>query len=314
MAPVTTCERFLRTLLLPISLFLLLLASVASADIDALRERARANEARAMTLIGFAYFHGDGVEADYAEALRWFEQGSAAGDPLATAFLGVRIWDEGRADEAFPLIRSAAVHGDALALTNLGVMYRYGEGTEASETLAIAAFEAAAAQGATEAMFQLSELLCCDTPADEARSRALLRRAAALNHAGAQLAHAEHLLEQGDEDSRREAGFFLRGNAVAVNNLAWRLATAGDAADRDGPRAVRLMEALLDDPTARRATHVDTLAGAYAEVQRFDEAAATQREAIAALPEDTDEQIRAGFEERLSMYLRGEAFREEPGE
>lgn len=69
-------------------------------------------------------------------------------------------------------------------------------------------------------------------------------------------------------------------NRVAMNNLAWLLATSSDASIRDGAKAVALArEAALhssdEDPNVLR-----TLAAAYAENDRFPEAVTTAEQAM----------------------------------
>jgi tetratricopeptide (TPR) repeat protein len=72
----------------------------------------------------------------------------------------------------------------------------------------------------------------------------------------------------------------------ALNQTAWALATSPDAKDRDGQRAVLIAETLCQItkcPITKQAgiasqegiEFMDTLAAAYAEVGRFDDAQAT---------------------------------------
>jgi len=61
----------------------------------------------------------------------------------------------------------------------------------------------------------------------------------------------------------------------AANNLAWLLATHPDERLRDGSEALRLIESLIESTDAVQPNLLDTLAAAYAENNRFDEAAAT---------------------------------------
>jgi tetratricopeptide (TPR) repeat protein len=70
----------------------------------------------------------------------------------------------------------------------------------------------------------------------------------------------------------------LANKGMALNDKARILATACNADRGDGDEAVRLAQQavrLLDDPRTR-----DTLAAAYAEAGRFDEAVAEQRRVI----------------------------------
>jgi protein O-mannosyl-transferase len=66
----------------------------------------------------------------------------------------------------------------------------------------------------------------------------------------------------------------------ALNNLAWLLATLPNPALRDGAEAVRLAEQACGMGPARQASLISTLAAAYAEAGRFDDAIRTAREAV----------------------------------
>jgi Flp pilus assembly protein TadD len=67
--------------------------------------------------------------------------------------------------------------------------------------------------------------------------------------------------------------------AEALNNLAWIRAAHPQAEFRDGPEAVRLAERACQVTGSKEAVLVGTLAAAYAEAGRFDEAVATARKA-----------------------------------
>lgn len=286
-------------------------AAAAEQDIAKLRDRAADGEVRAQTLLGIAYYRGDGVEADYGEALRWLEVASQAGDALATVFLGLRAREEGRPEEALPLLAAAAARGQPRALTELGDLLLRGEGTAADDARAREAFAAAAAQGEPEAMLRLAEMmLCCDGDGARAAGRRLMRRAAALGLAQARIRHAELLLAESGPDAVAEAVFFLRASAEAVNALAWRLATSPEPAQRDGARARRLMETLLSSAPAPDPRYLDTLAAAWAELGRYEDAAAAQQRAVTALPPETAPEVRAGFESRLALFRRGLPYRD----
>jgi tetratricopeptide (TPR) repeat protein len=68
-------------------------------------------------------------------------------------------------------------------------------------------------------------------------------------------------------------------SVIALNNLAWLLATAPDAALRDGNEAVRLAERACQLTGHKEALLVGTLAAAYAEAGRFPEAVTAAQEA-----------------------------------
>lgn len=89
-------------------------------------------------------------------------------------------------------------------------------------------------------------------------------------------------------------------NAHPYNHLAWVFATSPDTVLRNGKRAVELAEraSKLDWD----AHNLDTLAAAYAEVGRFEEAISTQVQAIALLKMAVDKNFQAEFEKRLKHY------------
>ena len=67
--------------------------------------------------------------------------------------------------------------------------------------------------------------------------------------------------------------------SMPLNNLAWLLATASDARLRNGAEAVELAERACAVTQYRRTVFVGTLAAAYAEAGRFEEAIATAERA-----------------------------------
>jgi tetratricopeptide (TPR) repeat protein len=73
-------------------------------------------------------------------------------------------------------------------------------------------------------------------------------------------------------------------NAEAYNGKAWILATCRDAIYRDGSKAVELAKKAVElEPEANR---LDTLAAAYAEVGKFEDAIITQEKVIDLLKEE----------------------------
>jgi hypothetical protein len=95
----------------------------------------------------------------------------------------------------------------------------------------------------------------------------------------------------------------------AMNALAWNLATDRDDALRDGNEAVKLAEQACQRDNWKNSQYVDTLAAAYAEVERWNDAAKTQKLAITK-SEGESAETKATFESRLQQYLRREKVRE----
>ncbi|QOY88895.1 PD40 domain-containing protein [Paludibaculum fermentans] len=92
-------------------------------------------------------------------------------------------------------------------------------------------------------------------------------------------------------------------NAQALRGAAWILATNQEL--RNGPEAVVLAVRALLLTNAENAQVLDTLAAAYAEANRFEDAAATVRRALAAKPADA-----ALLQKRLERYLARQPWRE----
>jgi tetratricopeptide (TPR) repeat protein len=97
-------------------------------------------------------------------------------------------------------------------------------------------------------------------------------------------------------------------NAEVLNGLAWILCTNAKAEIRDGRRAVLLAERAVEVTKRKSGSYLDTLAAAYAEVGRFDDAVRVQQEALndrAFVLHDGN-----GGNDRLDLYRRRKAYHE----
>jgi tetratricopeptide (TPR) repeat protein len=88
----------------------------------------------------------------------------------------------------------------------------------------------------------------------------------------------------------------------AANTLAWLLATSSDADIRDGRRAVELAEHACRTTDFKQAVYVGTLAAAYAEAGRFEEAIATAQKACALTSGLAGPELLKKNQERLILY------------
>ena len=99
-------------------------------------------------------------------------------------------------------------------------------------------------------------------------------------------------------------------NPVVLNSLSWLHSTCPNEALRDGQRAIDLAQKALAANADPNPHFLDTLAAAYAEAERFDDACETMRKAIAifktSLPTNALEQYR----QRLALYEFDEPYRE----
>jgi len=123
-----------------------------------------------------------------------------------------------------------------------------------------------------------------------------------------QVRHVQGRIDQAVGEYRQALALDGR-HAGALNNLAWLRATHPDGERRDAAEAVRLAEALCRG--RREPGSLDTLAAAYAEAGRFEDAVATVREAIGLAEAAGSRKVNA-VRERLKLYQAGQPYREKP--
>jgi len=105
-----------------------------------------------------------------------------------------------------------------------------------------------------------------------------------------------------------------RGDSPTVlNALAWLLATHEDAEYRNGREAVTLAERACELTGRSDPAVLDTLAAAYAETRRFDEAVTTIQKALKLLSPTDNQELRVQFQSRLELYKSKRPYREHPG-
>ncbi len=96
-----------------------------------------------------------------------------------------------------------------------------------------------------------------------------------------------------------------------VNNLAWLLATCPDDQVRDGAEAVRLGEMALRATEGGNPAALNTLAAAYAEQGRLDDAVASARRAIELADQAGAHVLAERIRGRLRMYEQQQPIRDE---
>jgi hypothetical protein len=96
----------------------------------------------------------------------------------------------------------------------------------------------------------------------------------------------------------------------AVNNLAWELATSSDANIRDGTLAVKLAERVCRQTDYRETIMIGTLAAAYAEAGRFDEAISTGQKACALASELGETNLLKRNQELVTLYQAHQPYHE----
>lgn len=280
-----------------------------------LGEAAAAGNTVAMFRLGQAYRRSDAEHpADLAEARRWLQKAAAAGSTEAAMALGfmLRTPNAEASDlaEARRNLSIAAEAGQPAAQSALAYMLMTGQGGETDLSGAMTWYRRAAEAGDASAALGLGWMYeqGLGVPADPEKALAWYARSAERGDVNAQLRLGMHYIRT---DLPKAIDWLARAaqqdNPRAQNTLAWLLATTADADARDGSLAVVWAErAVEQDP---RPAYIDTLAAAYAEAGRFEDAIATQRRAIAALTPG-DESLRAEFERRLESYEAKNPWRE----
>jgi tetratricopeptide (TPR) repeat protein len=92
---------------------------------------------------------------------------------------------------------------------------------------------------------------------------------------------------------------------LVLNYMAWLLATAPDAALRDGRRAVEMAVQAVKLENSQEWDTIDTLAAAFAEVGKFPEAVRAEEEALRLAPQEEH----ADLKTRLELYRANKPYR-----
>ncbi|MGO9587395.1 MAG: family 43 glycosylhydrolase [Limisphaerales bacterium] len=103
---------------------------------------------------------------------------------------------------------------------------------------------------------------------------------------------------------------FTQSEPAEGNNLAWSLATSPDATNRNGAFAVKLAESACQQTRYRTTILVGTLAAAYAEAGRFDDAIATAQKACKLASESGEQDLLKKNQELLELYRKHQPYHE----
>ena len=95
-----------------------------------------------------------------------------------------------------------------------------------------------------------------------------------------------------------------------LNNLAWLLATCPDMRVRDGTQAVGLAERACKLTQYRQTIMVGTLAAAYAEAGRYDDAMAAAQKACALAEKSGEQDLLKRNQELLELYRQRQPYHE----
>jgi protein O-mannosyl-transferase len=125
------------------------------------------------------------------------------------------------------------------------------------------------------------------------------------------------LLQRGQVDQAighyREALRFKPDSVVVLDRLAWLLATSREPLVRNGAQAVTYAEHACELTHHRVPAFLTTLAAAYAEAGRFDDAIEAAQEACALARAAGDWNLLEREQSRLGLYRARQAYRAEVG-
>ena len=95
---------------------------------------------------------------------------------------------------------------------------------------------------------------------------------------------------------------------ISRNNLAWLLATSSDASIRDGDRATRFAEEAVRLSHGKDPNYLRTLAAAYAESGRFDDANETARRGLQLAETQHNSTLINALRDEIALYELGLAY------
>lgn len=157
-------------------------------EFDELLVKAEKGDAQAQYDIGLSYYKGNGVEQNYAEAIKWYRKAAKQGYVHAQVDLGF-AFESGNGvkqnyEEAVKWYRKAVEQGDSYAQYNLGVCYENGKGLKKDMSEAVHLYQLAANQGDPDAQNNLA--VCYETgngvPMDILKALELYHQSAVQDH------------------------------------------------------------------------------------------------------------------------------------
>jgi TPR repeat protein len=214
--------------------------------------------------IGRNLWDGFGIQADRAEAIRWFVRAATLGHiearkaivaaaktdhPAAQSNLGVLYEKEGDLAQAVSWYRMAADKGDSHAQSNLGNLYRTGQGVARDFAKAAQLFNRAAGKGNSVAMSHLGAMVenGQGSARDPHKAAEWYRRAAKQGNSWAQyrLARLYYLGRLGKKDLPKAVSLYRKsadsGYGAAQNMLGW-LYMHGKGLEKDYVKARILLK------------------------------------------------------------------------
>jgi len=260
--------------------------------------------------IGIALFHQD--KADQAAA--FFQKAIQINPDYAEAHynLGNALIRQGKIEDGIAQYRKALQiePGQFMTRNNLGyILLQSGKVDEAIDEFQ----QVLQAQpDNANAHFNLGNALLQRGNADEAMAHFQRAVKSAPDFAEAHYGLGTALLQKGEEAQAlgefQQAIHLKPDYSEALNDLAWELATAPLPSARDGTKAVELAQRADQLTGSKDIDILDTVAAAYAEAHRFEEAARTARQAIAFAHSSGQENRVTQLNSELALYETGQPY------
>mgnify|MGYP001187701335 FL=1 len=218
-------------------------------ELDELKKKAVAGDAKAQTRLGAMYYFGEGVPKDNAKAAEWFRKAAEQGQVYAQYNLG-SMYARGEgvrkdATKAADWYRKTAEQGYDEAQYNLGVRYEFGEGVPKDDAKAMDWYRKAAEQGNFGAQRNLGVMYYFGkgVPKDDAKAAEWYRKAAEQGDVEAQY-NLGVMYAKGEgvpKDATKAAEWFRKaaeqGYVEAQKNLGVMYAN-GEGVPKDGAKAM----------------------------------------------------------------------------
>lgn len=232
---------------------------------------------------------------------------------MAENNLGIALVEKGQVDEAIRHYEQSLRIDPNVPEThyNYGnALLRIGRTADAID----ATQKALALQGNDpDALVALGNALFTEGGIDSAIDNYLKALALNPDHSSAHYNLANALLHKGDVRkaiTHYSKSIELQPNFIeALTNLAWVFATSPDFTLRNGYKAINLAEK-ANRLTPENPFSLRTLAAAYAEGGRFDQATATARQALEMAEAQHQDLLAERLRHEISLYEKGSSFRD----
>ncbi len=272
--------------------------------------RLKPDYANAAYNIGIALFHQD--KAD--EAVAFFQKAIQINPDYAEAHynLGNALIRQGKIEDGIAQFRKSLQiePGQLMTRNNLGyVLLQSGKVDEAIDEFK------QVLQTQPENVnvhFNLGNALLQKGNTDDAMEHLLQALQREPDFAEAHYSLGTALLQKGRETDAltqfQQAIQLKPDYSEALNDLAWELATAPLPSARDGNKAVEFAQRADQLAGSKDLDILDTVAAAYAEAHRFEEAVRTAQQAIAFARSSGQENRVAQLNSELALYQAGQPF------